>query len=185
MKKIALLLSFVCLSGLTMAKSVDLITAQTVAKNYFKFFNPTVDAELKTNVFYTDKTTAFSFYVFDFAPTGFIVVAADDRCTPILGYSTEVNYTEPKAGTSVKYWLDSKSTEIEYIVKNDLAADAVITKQWSDGISNSIAKAKSGSSVAPLLSNIKWDQGSYYNYYCPTDASSVIGNGKVPTGCVA
>ena len=185
MKKIFTLGLSVLFSVFAFSKSVDLLTAQKVAENYFKHYTNAHDATLMQDHFYTDATQNFSFYVFDFAPTGFIIVSADDRCLPIIGYSNECNYTEPLAGTAIKNWLDGRATEIQYVVKNNLPADDNINQQWMNGINNSIARAKSGSSISPLLGSIKWDQGNYYNYYCPTDASSVIGNGKVPTGCVA
>ena len=185
MKKITLMLLFTAVSICSFAKPVDLITAQKVATSYFNHFNADVQSTLIKSQFSNEGSNPISYYIFDFSPKGFIIVSADDRCIPIIGYSTEGNYVEPAQGNTFKFWMDRRTTEIQYIIKNNLPADENINKQWNDGMNNTIARAKTGSSILPLLNSIIWNQSNYYNYYCPADASSAIGNGKVPVGCVA
>lgn len=48
----------------------------------------------QANLVYTAQTTQGDkvFYVFAVSPKGFVIVSADDRMRPILGYSTESNF---------------------------------------------------------------------------------------------
>ena len=47
------------------------------------------------------------FYVFNLAPRGFILVSADDRVLPILGYSFDNNFSySDQMPTNTKYLLD-------------------------------------------------------------------------------
>ena len=176
------------------AKSVGTNTAAKVALNYFKFYTAQKEASVNLNsTLYSSKGSA-TFYVFDAKPIGFIIIAADDRSIPVLGYSTEGNFITPEKGTNIEFVLNRRGEEMQYIIDNNLAADEAMQKQWTDGINNTISRKKSGSSVNPLLINhynssynIRWDQGCYFNALCPTDAAQTASNacGKVWTGCVA
>ena len=124
-------------------------------------------------------------YLFAAGETGFVLVAADDRVQPILGYS----FTSPageELHPEVRYWLESYQRQIE-----DIAAGGrwpVASKRHPDW--ELYARAPQGepvplTAVSPLLTTT-WDQGPYYNDQCPYDASaSSYYSYRAPTGCVA
>ena len=72
---------------------VDVNRAKTLG---IKFMNANTEvksatAELTFTAFADNGQAAF--YVFSVQPKGFVIVSADDRAQPILGYSTESNFT--------------------------------------------------------------------------------------------
>ena len=90
MKKSILCLLLVTLfMGGLQAKPVDVATAKSLGVKFMK-----ANTEVKTDVAeltytaYTERGVA-CFYVFAMQPKGFVIVSADDRAKPILGYSTE------------------------------------------------------------------------------------------------
>jgi hypothetical protein len=66
-------------------------TAKTVAINFMK----TVDSRVNSSSLEVVYTRESAFYVFGHA-NGFIIIAADDRVTPIFGYSTESVFVVPE-----------------------------------------------------------------------------------------
>lgn len=113
-----------------------------------------------------------TFYIINYAEGGFIIVSADDRVEPILGYSEKSFIPENITNASFKSWLNSYSEQIEYAVKEDIKSTDY-AKKWSD-LRNSVFY-KGTTAVTPFITT-SWDQEGYYNDLCPT---------RTPTGCVA
>ena len=88
---VSLLLVALFFGGLQ-AKPVDVATAKSLG---IKFMNTnTAIRSAQADLVYTacaDNGQA-AFYVFGVQPKGFVIVSADDRAKPILGYSTESNF---------------------------------------------------------------------------------------------
>ncbi|MCX6280733.1 MAG: C10 family peptidase [Bacteroidetes bacterium] len=131
------------------------------------------------------------FYIFNVNNSGFILVSADDACTPVLGYSFENIYTglsDPEAFTSL---LKAYQKEVVLVRNMDLKADATISSAWayysdaSFSSKNKPLNPANPADVLPLLTST-WDQTFPYNAMCPQDAGSPGGyGGRVPVGCVA
>ena len=123
-----------------------------------------------------------AFYVFD-TPKGFVIVAADDCATPILGYSEEGHFGLDNIPVQMQAYLQGFVEQIQYGIDNHLVADETTARQWelvqSTGLLN---EQRSTTAVAPLLTD-SWGQGCYYNNLCPEDANGSCGH--VVTGCVA
>ncbi len=119
--------------------------------------------------YYKNKAT---FYVVNFEESGFVIVSADDRVNPILGYSLKNSLPRKLKNPAVKYWLDRYSKEIKHIISKKTDNTQTL-KKWNDIINNKFVKGTKA--VAPMLSTA-WDQGSGYNTYVP---------GSTPVGCVA
>lgn len=144
-----------------------------------------------------DKTnnTDFSFYktfyfgntavyhVFTFNATGFIAVSASDHFTPVLCYSFESDY-QPNA--AFDFAMDKYARWIAYCEKNDQDFSANVTAEWEKYAAADFAAEplRGIPVVGPLLTTL-WDQGTFFNTYCPWDASSYYGDNRVVTGCVA
>ena len=127
-------------------------------------------------------TTTDCYYVFALQPKGFVIVAADDRVEPILGYSYDNDFAVANMPDHVRAWLGSYEKQIQAVVKNNLQAEPASQAKWSRLKSGQSTGTRSGGSVGPLLTTT-WDQGQYYNSLCPADANGP--GGHVWGGCVA
>lgn len=129
------------------------------------------------------RATTDCYYVFALQPKGFVIVAADNRVEPILGYSYDNNFVVENMPEHIKGWLNDYEKQIEVVTKSDRPAEASIQTKWNSLESGQpISNTRNDITVGPLLTTT-WDQGQYYNTYCPADASGV--GGHVYTGCVA
>ena len=120
-------------------------------------------------------TTTDCYYVFALQPRGFVIVAADDRVQPILGYSYDNNFAVANMPDHVRGWLSGYEEQIEAVVKQNAAPEAETTTKWSRLKSGQSMSTRSGESVGPLLTT-QWDQWWPYNALCPDGT---------PTGCTA
>ena len=177
-----LLLVTLFLGGLQ-AKPVDVNTAKSLG---IKFMN--VNTEVKSAqadwvyTAYTDEGQA-CFYVFSMRPKGFVIVSADDRAKPILGYSAEGAFD---AG-EIAEGLESFFTNYRAGFSQMMAADEERTKEavndWNRlAATGRINDARITREVPQLLTTI-WNQSALYNDLCPID--SLGSNGHVYAGCVA
>lgn len=181
------------LSGSLKAKSVDATTARTVATHFYaQKYNHTPEL-LTPIVAYTapllhgENGSAPSFYVVNFEPNGFVIVAGDDRVQPILAFSDEGTFVTENIPANIQFFLDSYTEEIQYLIDNQSYNNTTITQEWETLLSGSHLSPKDGEVVVgPLLGNNQWNQTKYYNDLCPADATgnSVYG-GHVAVGCGA
>ncbi len=120
-----------------------------------------------------------AFYVFNYNNTGFVLVSADDRCTPILGYSLNGSFEAETAPTNFLAWLEDCSESIQKGIKADAPQDLSTLKLWNELLNPPTQGAAEAKSDTYLLTST-WEQGSGYNNYCP------VLNGKhVVVGCIA
>ena len=181
------------LSGSLSAKSVDATTACTVASHFFAQKYHHAPESLTPTVAYTapllrgENGSVPSFYVVNFEPDGFVIVAGDDRVQPILAFSDEGTFVTENIPAHIQFFLDSYTQEIQYIIDNQSSNNTTITQQWEALLSGNALSPKDGEVVVgPLLGNNQWNQTKYYNNLCPADATgnSVYG-GHVAVGCGA
>ena len=102
---------------------------------------------------------------------GFVLVAADDRCIPILASCEEGHVDMEQLPDNLAYWLHRYELQIASMLEIDLN----VGSQPKSGV-------KFATDVSPLLDREKivWDQRSPYNRQTPT-----INGVKSCTGCVA
>jgi hypothetical protein len=114
------------------------------------------------------------FYVFNRGVNdGYIIVSAEDNATEILGYCDQGSFDYSTLPDNMKGWLEGYREEITYIrAHSNLASEGLVA--------NSVNSA-SPTTIAPLLGNIKWDQGAPYNSLCPL----YLPNTYCATGCAA
>jgi hypothetical protein len=178
MKKFILSLGLLTLAAHGFAKSVNTQTALQVAKNFIgSYSNSRTVADLGLSTTYYSKTNPQQAVIYVFsAPHAFVLVAADDKSKPILGYSTESAFGTENISPEVSYWLDNYKTQIDYAVAHSRTPIRAITNQWNDlaqDLGGSTAGKPTG--VSPMIATT-WDQMPVYNLLCPTGT---------PTGCVA
>ena len=118
-----------------------------------------------------------AFYVFN-TPKGFVIVAADDCATPILGYSEEGHFDMENVPVQMQAYLQDFVEQIQYGMDNHLDADETIARQWElVQTTGHLIEQRSTTAVSPLLTDY-WGQGCYYNNLCPEDANGYCGNGR-------
>ena len=114
MRKLFLLLIITLMSLSLMAERIEKSTALNVAKTIMP------QSQL---VDISSKTGFNNFYIFS-DDNSFVIVAADDRATPILGYSNEFPFVVENMPKNINYWLTSLNDEIQYAIDNAIMANA-------------------------------------------------------------
>ena len=172
------------LSNGVVAQTVNRETAQSVAET---FFNKNVRAGQAMH--FTDITaeTPFqNFYIFS-ADSGFVIVAADERVTPILGYSKTNRFVTEDMPENLRWWLGEYSKQIQDVKDNSIPASMETITEWDALKSGNLYPSK-GSRSNAINSLPTWDQWSrnddylLYNDSCPIDATY---NKHCVTGCAA
>ena len=111
---------------------------------------------------------------------GFVIIAADDRVEPILGYSTTGRFNLQNIPDNMAAWLDGYRQGIAEVISSNRSASTEISQHWYN-LKHNISEG-SRSAIGPLLQTT-WDQEPLYNNHCPVDANS--SSGHAVTGCVA
>lgn len=133
----------------------------------------------------TDENTGNTitcYYVFALQPKGFVIVAADDRVEPILGYSYDNDFLAKDVPPHVRNWLHGYEQLVKTMVVQNLQPDSAIIIKWNNLKSGVLGNGSKGTSVPPLLETT-WDQNSPYNLWCPSDANGP--GGHAYAGCEA
>jgi hypothetical protein len=177
MKRIILL--SIAIFGLTlcsMAAPVDQSTAKSVASK----FMGADKVQLATT--YRTESNAAALYVFNTAD-GFVIVAADDCETPIIGYSHEGRFDPNNIPVQMEEYLQDFVARIQYGIEKQIVADETTARQWKlVKATGKLGDDKSAKAVAPLLTE-EWHQGCLYNSLCPAMEHTPCGHAEA--GCVA
>ena len=172
------------------ANTVTEATAKKVGLNFFaskvSSTNLIAVKDMKLAYKQTNASAVTSFYVFNATGAkGFVIVAADDNCSPILGYSDESNFDPANIPVQLKEMLQGYTNQINYVIANNKAASLNIKNTWQQLIAppvNPLAKAPGASVLRTPLIQTLWDQYPYYNNLCPNDNGIAE---RTVTGCVA
>lgn len=157
------------LPAMAFAEHVEPTRAQKVAKTFLSN-NDVRSAQL------TDVAPAAGFtnlYIFNAHP-GFVVMAADDRVQPILGYSLTGTFVTDDMPDNVRGWLQGYDDEIHAAIDHRMSASSETAQKWHD-LETGVRAPRAVTVVDPLIKT-QWGQGSPYNNYCPSGCV---------TGCVA
>ena len=185
-KSIFLVLSLAVFVALQ-AKSIDVNTAKTVAEKYYNNFvvkttvnNTAVLAYAQKVTLSGEKAATPCFYVFNI-DKGFVIVSADDRVTPILGYSTESNFDGPNIPENVRFFLNGYRQEIRSILAMD---DLEANPEWERLENSQLSRDKDATVIVSPLLRTKWHQEIYYNSQCPEDSAGPAGHAYVGCGAI-
>lgn len=152
-----------------------------------------------------DSKENIAFYVINYDQGGFIIIAADNRISPILAYS-EVGTFSSKPSLlipPVAYWMNNIKDQVQITIAKDLIQNAHTKLEWDALITNNTTVVNSNSSTSknptppptecpdtniikgPLLTSI-WGQGDGYNDLVPLNCTYSYYTGyRAYTGCVA
>ncbi|MBC8311161.1 MAG: C10 family peptidase [Candidatus Marinimicrobia bacterium] len=154
--------------------------AEQVARNLF--IERSNDSQLDIRSIETISEDDLELYhIFHLSPIGFIIVAADDRVVPILGYSFENVYQTDGQPISINYFMNKFKSDIMDAIENNFPQIESVQRKWSKYQSANIDRLRDRS-VSPLLS-ARFDQGATWNTMCPTDGAGPDGHALV--GCVS
>jgi len=159
-----------------LAEHISADKARQVGKNFMMKNKTTVEL---TQI--TDRSVENQhFYIFNLNDgQGWVIVADDDRSTPILGYSETGSFVMENMPENIEDWLVGISSEIQYIIDNEFVTEEN-TQQWNE-LTADIVTEKGGNAVNPLVTT-RWDQDPYYNNLCPYN---YFYGQRTVTGCVA
>jgi uncharacterized protein (TIGR02145 family) len=195
MKTMMKLLITICLceiNVLTFAQIIPISRAKEIAINQITILHSSDKLKSTINqqsisfdsiyVIKNDKDTAY--YICNLIDEeGFVIVSADERIQPILGYSFHGKYNENILPPAFRGWMDSRKREFAYVRSHNILPDKTVLEKW--GNLKSAAISSSFKSVGPLIQT-KWSQDCYYNELCPYDEGAYLGYcNHTPTGCVA
>ncbi|MES2138543.1 MAG: C10 family peptidase [Bacteroidota bacterium] len=198
MKKVVLC-SFLMLINITLflsdtfAQFVSDEKAQTVVVSLFNERKPSgtkalTVADIQSKSLIYNKGVPV-YYIFNVSESAFVIVSADERIDPVLGYSFQSNFDQENIPDGVKWLLGEYKEQIFEVVSGNLNySHKEIEDEWAKyEISNG---QKSNQPPPPLLMSVgpltttTWSQECYYNAQCPVDNSSTD-CGRAPVGCVA
>ncbi|MDR2084961.1 MAG: C10 family peptidase [Bacteroidales bacterium] len=172
MKKFLLITLILFLGTTAFSQAIDINSAKYYAQQWLNIANNESAEDLIC--VYTHSNGEKSqdyFYIFNSnANKTFIIVSADERVLPILGYSDEGCFDTNNFPPNMKAWLDGYAAEMDYIFSLDNIEKHPEWQSISEGNIN-----KGTDAVEPLI-NLHWDQSPHYNALCP---------GNSVTGCVA
>ena len=69
-------------------------------------------------------------YAVNYSEKGFVLVAADDRVSPLLGYSFNNYYSEDNLPVQLKDMITFFKKQIIYVIDNDISANQEIEDLW-------------------------------------------------------
>ena len=180
MRRHLILLSLIVLGGAAMSAPVDRQTALAAGSHFMQrkgLIKSTDKLEPYEGLMPTG--TEKSLYIFNYYTIGFVIVSADDRCRPILGYSMNGSYDLAKAPDNMTAWMEECGSTIRAGIEANLPENKDALKAWEDLLRQTPAPTPQAKSDSYLLTST-WEQGSGYNNYCPT-----MNGQHVVMGCVA
>ena len=160
------------------AKPVDVATAQRLGRSFIQhkaMFAKSAVNDLDLAYTYHAENGMATAYVFNFNG-GFVVVAADDYSSPILGYSDRGNFDYETAPDGLRFMLNEISRGIEMTVQQGGPLPSDVLCRWKNLEAYGVMHPDRNFPVVGPLVQLKWNQDSPYNMYVP---------GGCPTGCVA
>ena len=155
------------------AQSVDVKEAEEVAKNWYSHKSGQRNVVVKKIECYGNERTN-SLYIVQFEK-GYVLVSADLRALPILGYNLQKDFQKEKIIAPVKALLDWYQEQIIHIKVGQERMK--IHPGWQEIREKKFFREKS---VAPMVT-AQWGQGNPYNKYTPIDKQ----NYKTCVGCGA
>ena len=112
-------------------------------------------------------------YLITFKDGGFVFVSGDDSVVPILGYSPNSIDMETSIPPALQELLDYYDQQIDYAITMGLDNQETLPL-WNDILNYQVNRSMDlygpiTATDVPYLFQTCWDQGCYYNEYCPVD----------------
>ena len=159
--------------------SVSNKEAMTYGLNYMKSQYPTRAAMNVSSyeLLKSETTGKDCYHVFNFEEGGFVIVCADRRGTPVLGYSDEGSFDFENSAPATQEWIQHYMQQLDVIEAKNIEISSENVAAW-----NPNAKRSNVRGVEALVQT-KWNQSYPYNMLCPEHPQG--DHGHTYTGCVA
>ena len=167
MKKIGLIVGFILMLLPVFGEKVTKHMAQEVALQFLSA-RGLEERNVIQETLEVFKGDVVAFYVINYEPEGWALLAADDRIKPVLAYSLtgKFIFNESLISPETRYWIDSYREQIHSVIKENKLPK---NRDWDKLLeANEFHTKSASSSVSPLLS-VKWNQTSGWNRFCPED----------------
>lgn len=181
MRKAALLILAVLVSAAASADRVPLQKAGSLASGFFGTRNemeqvsvPAVRVPGRGQ-----QTAGQEYYIFNNPSGGWVIIAADDRVTPLLAYSDTGSFPSGNLAPGLEYWLGQVSASVLELDESGIKADERITEMWN---AMSALDSAPDSGESSVIETAKWGQDYPYNMYCPVAPIDIA---PAVTGCLA
>lgn len=155
------------------AEPVDQSKARKVARNWYNYIadDNISNSDISYNSIYTnDELTIHMFEIKrDYEDKGgFVLVSADDRAVPILGFSDNSN-TSLSATEHYMFdeYLNNIGGEIIYMIDTDITNDEII-EMWEDILYRDKSANDNENTAIPPMIDTEWGEGKPFNSYCPS-----------------
>ena len=184
------------------AETVSQKQAKAMAQSFFDeaFHETTAPVKLVYNGKRLTTDRLFTpFYVYNQPRGGFVIISAENKTMPVLGYSLKSSFDEDNLSESERAWLKGFARDIELIRYDDRVPERAI-EAWSD-YPRYIADLLSApydatdvtlsfSDVAPDLTDLLYTtdrelDGNFSAVYTPAQWSSIIADHQEAEGNVA
>ena len=177
MKKFLFLLAVLalCAQGVN-AKVITPAQAEVIAKQQFANSTRLNASNIKMTLGYQAMNLKgqADYYVFNRdGGQGFVIVAADDLSTPILGYSDKGSFDYNEAPEALQLMFKGYQAYLEQLRLHPEAAQAPRLNYDLQPYG-----------VYPICGDVHWHQFAPYNNNCPTSPHALTSNGRCYAGCV-
>jgi len=172
--------------GVIFPSSVSISDAEIVARN---LYNMRKDFDF-LNEFKVESIEVLNedlnklIYLFHLYPHGFIMVSADDRCTPVLAYSFNNSFEIESIPPNVSWVVEKYKKNLLATINSNREATELVRSKW-DKFIYGIDLARQQNDAVEHLISAKFDQGYGWNQFCPEGSGSCGGGGRALVGCVA
>lgn len=185
---------------------VSLTSARKVATNFRKLHSTAArkstnatgkglsNKEIDEVLVVPDKQGDPALYIVKFVPTGFVIISASRKESPILGFSENTVYDNKDSLSGLSSWINRRRDRIQALKHNtDMEVPEDVEQAWDEVTDIKYMSAPPideeevvpgpavQEQVGPLLQTA-WGQGYPYNQYVPVKISYFE---NALTGCVA
>lgn len=187
-KFILFLISIVCFSTINAQKDVSHELAKHIAMKCLISKAPEsvngkfIFEDVRTVQTY-EKNNIPIFHVVNIEPEGFVIVSASKSYHPVIAFSFNGSFELPVSAPAVRMWLENEEKKILYSKQMKVPFQQ-IEDAWTEYENTNLLNLQkyNGKILLPMLTT-QWNQGIYYNEFCPADPAGP--DGKTYAGCVA
>ncbi len=181
-----------------LSEPVSMWTAKNAAYKHYKAMAEKAGrhsndlSDFKLSFTYTDTDFYLSastekeqnlFFVFNVKESdGFVIVSADNKAMPIIGYAYSGTFTGVNIPPGLQGMLERRALELTELISTTSIPETQVKNAWTILLQEDAGMSfKSFTAVNPLMSTT-WDQAPHYNDLCPYDYNY---NELTVTGCPA
>ena len=108
------------------------VSQKTVQLLYKSSSNSSENANVTMRASKANAEETVYFYVFGAENNeGFVIVAGDNRITPVLGYSHTNGFSTDDMPPNLQWWLGEYAKQIQFAIDNDIEPTAEVREQWA------------------------------------------------------